>query len=193
MTRRKIIVYIATSADGFIARKNGAVDWLDRPGPKGDYGIMKFFKSIDTIIMGRKTYEVAVKFVKQGKPIPAMDGIKQFVFSRKAPPKKVLPGFEFVNEPINKFAKRLRAKQGKDVWMMGGGGAIGSFLDAGAVDEFIIHVMPTYIGEGIPLIAPKRRTIEMKLLSIKKYSDGVVRLHYAVAPTAASTRAQKSA
>ena len=54
MTRRKIIVYIATSADGFIARKNGAVDWLDRPGPKGDYGIMKFFKSIDTIIMGRK-------------------------------------------------------------------------------------------------------------------------------------------
>jgi dihydrofolate reductase len=64
--------------------------------------------------------------------------------------------------------------------MMGGGGIIASFLDAGEIDEFIIHVIPTFIGEGIPLIAPKRRDVELKLLGIRDYPDGVVRLHYAV-------------
>jgi dihydrofolate reductase len=182
MPNRKIIVYIATSADGFIARKDGAVDWLDRPPPKGeDYGMAAFYKSVDTVIYGRKTYDVAVKFIEEGIEIPD-DGraIRNYVFSRRRPPKKVLPGFEFVKESIKKFAKRLRAQKGKDIWMMGGGGIIASFLDEGEIDEFIIHVIPTFIGEGIPLIAPRHRTVPLKLLSTKKYSDGVVRLHYAV-------------
>lgn len=177
---RKIIVYIATSADGFIARKDGAVDWLDRPRNAGDYGMGKFFKSIDTILWGRKTYDMLLKFQKEGKAAPNMYGpIKSYAFSRK-PPKKVLDGFEFVTEPIGKFAKRLRAQKGKDIWMMGGGGIISSFLDEGAIDEFIIHVIPTFIGEGIPLIAPARRTVPLKLISTKKFSDGVLRLHYQV-------------
>lgn len=65
--------------------------------------------------------------------------------------------------------------------MMGGGGLIASFLDAGEIDEFIIHVIPTFIGEGIPLIAPKRRDVTLKLISVRNYPDGVIRLHYAVA------------
>ena len=176
---RKIIVYIATSADGFIARKDGAVDWLDRPSIAGDYGMGKFFKSIDTILWGRKTYDLVLRFKKEGKATPDMGDIKNYVFSRK-PPKKVAGGFEFVKEPIKKFAKGLRAQKGKDIWMMGGGGIIASFLDEGAIDEFIIHVIPTFIGEGIPLIAPRHRTAPLKLLSVKKFSDGVVRLQYAV-------------
>jgi dihydrofolate reductase len=177
---RKIIVYIATSADGFIARKDGAIDWLDRPETAGDYGMGKFFKSIDTILWGRKTYDTLLKFQKEGKAAPDMYGpIKSYAFSRK-PPKKVIAGFEFVTEPINKFAGRLRTRKGKDIWMMGGGGIIASFLDAGAIDEFIIHVIPTFIGEGIPLIGPGRRTVSLKLLSTKKFSDGVLRLHYQV-------------
>src|SRR6267378_8345293 len=177
---RKIIVYIATSADGFIARKDGAVDWLDRPRPKGNYGIGEFWKSIDTILLGRKTYDFVVQFLKQGKSIPKADHEpKHYAFSRH-PPKKVLPGFEFVKEPIKKFAKRLRSQKGKDIFMMGGAGIIASFLDCGAIDEFIIHVIPTFIGEGIPLMAPRHRTVPLKLVSIKKFSDGVVRLHYAV-------------
>jgi dihydrofolate reductase len=180
MAKRKIIVYIATSADGFIARKDGAVDWLDRPAPKSNYGMMEFWNSIDTILFGRKTYDMSVKFVKEGKATPDMfAGAKHYAFSRK-PPKKVLYGFEFVKEPIKKFAQRLRAEKGKDIWMMGGGGIIGSFLDAGEIDEFIIHVIPTFIGAGIPLIAPKRRTVPLKLLSSKKFPDGVLRLHYKV-------------
>ena len=180
MRMRKIIVYIATSADGFIARKDGAVDWLDRPGTGGDYHMGKFFNSIDTILWGRKTYDMVLKFQKEGKAAPDMyGGIKNYAFSRK-PPKKVLAGFEFVTDPIKKFAKRMRNQKGKDIWMMGGGGIIGSFLDEGAIDEFIIHVIPTFIGEGIPLIAPRHRTVPLKLVSIKKFSDGVVRVHYKV-------------
>ncbi|HEV2904948.1 MAG TPA: dihydrofolate reductase family protein [Pyrinomonadaceae bacterium] len=182
MLNRKIIVSIATSADGFIARKDGGVDWLDRPRPKGeDYGMGEFFKSIDTVIYGRKTYDMAVKFVEEGVEIPD-DGsaMRNYVFSRRRPPKKVLPGFEFVKEPIKKFGRRLRAEKGKDIWMMGGGGIIASFLDEGEIDEFIISVIPVFIGEGIPLIAPSHRTVPLKLLSTKKYSDGVLRLHYAV-------------
>jgi dihydrofolate reductase len=189
---RKIIVYIATSADGFIARKNGGVDWLDRPVPKGeDYGMAKFYKSIDTVLYGRKTYDTAVKFVEQGLEIPTDKRIRNYVFSRRRAPKKVLPGFEFLKEPIEKFAQRLRAQKGKDIWMMGGGGLIASFLDAGELDEFIIHVIPTFIGEGIPLISPRRRTVPLKLLSTKKYPDGVVKLHYAVVEARGSRRTKK--
>ena len=65
---RKIIVYIATSADGFIARKDGSVDWLDRPRIAGDYGMGKFYKSIDTILWGRKTCDMALRFQEQGVP-----------------------------------------------------------------------------------------------------------------------------
>ena len=180
MARRKIIVYIATSADGFIARKDGAVDWLDRPAPKDHYGIGEFWKSIDTILFGRKTYDMSVKFVKEGKATPDMfAGKKHYAFSRK-PPKKVLYGFEFVKEPIKKFVNRLREQKGKHIWMMGGAGIIRSFLDAGEIDEFIINVIPTFIGEGIPLIAPKRRTVPLRLISTKEFSDGVVQLHYEV-------------
>lgn len=179
--KRKIIASLAISADGFIARKDGGVDWLDRPRPKGeDYGMGEFFKSIDTILLGRGTYDFVVDFQKEGKAAPDMfGGVKHYTFSRK-PPKKVLPGFEFVSEPIKKFAKRLRAEKGKNIWMMGGGGIIASFLDEGEMDEFIISVIPVFIGEGIPLIAPRHRTVPLKLLSTKKFSDGVVALHYAV-------------
>lgn len=178
--KRKIIVYIATSADGFIARKDGAVDWLDRPRPKGNYGMAEFWHSIDTILMGRKTYDMAVKFIKEGKATPGMfHGITHYVFSRK-PPKKAIEGFEFVKEPIKKFAHRLRNQKGKNIFMLGGAGIIGSFLDEGELDEFVISVIPVFIGEGIPLIAPSCRTTPLTLLSTKKFSDGVVKLHYAV-------------
>ena len=175
---RKIIVYIATSADGFIARKDGAVDWLDRPRIKGDYGIGEFYKSIDTILWGRKTASLTKEM---GGEFAEFDkNIKNYVFTRTLAKSKPPAGIEFVNEPIKKFAKRLRVAKGRDVWMMGGAGIIASFLDAGEIDEFIIHVIPTFIGEGVPLVAPERRTVPLELLSTKKYSDGVVRLHYSV-------------
>ena len=179
--KRKIIVYIATSADGFIARPDGSVDWLDRPRPKGNYGMGAFYKSIDTVLWGRKTCDMALDFQKKGVPGSAFDTrVKNYVFTRSLPQSPAPAGVEFVSEPIKAFATRLRKKTGKDIWMMGGAGIIASFLDAGEIDEFMIHVIPKFIGEGIPLIAPARRTVPLKLISSTKFTDGVVKLHYAV-------------
>jgi dihydrofolate reductase len=175
---RKFIVYIATSADGYIARPDGGVEWLDRPRPAGNYGMGAFFKSIDTILWGRKTYDVALGFTR-GRGVGYGARVKNWVFSRR-PPKSPSPDVEFAREPIEAFARRLRAAPGRDVWIMGGAGLIASFLDAGEIDEFIVHVIPTFIGEGIPLVAPRHRRVPLRLLSTKRFSDGVVRLHYAV-------------
>jgi dihydrofolate reductase len=188
---RKIIVYIATSADGYIARRDGAVDWLDRPRIKGNYGMGEFYSAIDTVLWGRKTYDMALGFKAKGNAGAESDSkVKNYVFSRR-PPRKPVPGAEFVREPIPEFAQRLRSLAGKDIWMMGGAGIIASFLDEGEIDDFIIHVIPTFIGEGIPLIAPRHRTVALKLVSCRKFSDGVVRLHYAVAKEKAKKIAGK--
>jgi dihydrofolate reductase len=173
---RKIIVQIATSADGYIARPDGDVGWLERPQPKGGYGMEKFFKTIDTILWGRKTY---AKGLEMGMKASTFPGVKNYVFSQH-PQKSAALGFEFVNEPVKDFAQQLRKQAGKDIWMMGGGGIIASFLDEGEIDEFSIHVIPVLIGEGIPLIQPKHRCIRLEVLAAKKFSDGVVHLHYRV-------------
>lgn len=179
--KRKIIVYIATSADGFIARADGSVDWLDRPSPKGNYGMGAFYQSIDTILWGRKTCDMALDFQKKGIAGSEFDPkVKNYVFTRGPLPSAAPAGVEFLNPPIKAFTRRLRRKTGKDIWMMGGAGIIASFLDAGEIDEFIIHRIPVLIGEGIPLIAPARRTVPLQLISSTKFRDGVVRLHYAV-------------
>jgi dihydrofolate reductase len=178
--KRKIIVYIATSADGFIARPDGSVDWLDRPSAKGHYGMGAFYQSIDTVLWGRKTYAMALDFQKKGVAGSAFDTkIKNYVFTRTLLGSPAPAGVEFVSEPIKGFATRLRKKKGKHIWMMGGAGIIASFLDEGEIDEFMIHVIPEFIGEGIPLIAPGRRTVPLKLISSTKFTDGVVKLHYA--------------
>jgi len=175
--RRKIVVSIAMSTDGFIARSDGDVAWLDRPGPKRDYGLGEFFKTIDTILWGRKTYD---KGIEMGmKSADFGPGVKHYLFSRR-PQKSLLPGFEWTRETVKTFAKRLRAQRGKDIWMMGGGGIIASFLDEGEIDEFRIHVIPILIGEGIPLIQPRHLSIPLRLLSSKSFPDGVVELNYRV-------------
>lgn len=193
MKARKIIVYIATSADGYIARPDGDVEWLNRPRPAGNYGMGEFYKTIDTILFGRKTYAPAA--ARGGGPRHGSK-IKSYVFSHQPPTQPPPPGVEFVSEPIAEFAQRLRATPGKDIWMMGGAGIIASFLDAGEIDEFIIHIIPKFIGEGIPLVAPRHRLVPLKLRSTRRYPDGVVRLHYLVQrqaeqPSASSTKTKR--
>ena len=173
---RKIIVHIATSADGFIARPDGDVGWLHDPRLKGQHGMVEFFKTIDTILWGRKTY---TKGIEMGMKKSFAPSVKNYLFSRHRQ-RSLIKGFQQVNEPIKPFVKNLRAQPGKHIWMMGGGEIIGAFLDENEIDEFSIHVIPVLIGEGIPLIQPKHRSIPLKLLSTKKFPDGVVHLHYRV-------------
>ena len=153
MPQRKIIVNLATSADGYIARSDDNLDWLtERPDPPGFYGLAEFERSTDARILGRKTFDQSVKM---GARFSART--PHYIFSRRPPPASVPVGVHFVTEPIGAFVERLRAQPGKNIWMMGGGEIIGSFLDEDAIDEFIISVVPTFIGEGIPLLAPRHR------------------------------------
>jgi len=179
--KRKIIVYIATSVDGYIARPDGDVEWLNRRPRAIDYGMREFYPTIDTILWGRKTYDWLLSYSKRhGETAGLVDTkLANYVFSRQ-PPQRALPGVDFISEPVKAFAERLRATPGKHIWMMGGGELIASFLDVGEIDEFDIHVIPVFIGEGIPLVAPRHRDIPLRLRSSKKYADGVVRLHYEV-------------
>jgi dihydrofolate reductase len=174
--RRNIIVHIAASADGYIARTDGDLDWLtSRPAPKGFYGMNAFMKSIDTMLMGRKTYEVGLgmgaKFDTTSRTI---------VFSRQAAPTDIPPGVEFANGAIGPFVSHLREQPGKDIWMMGGGDLIASFLDEQAIDEFVVSVVPVFIGDGIPLIARRHRHVPLDLKSVERFDDGLVQLHYRV-------------
>lgn len=173
--QRQIIVNIATSADSYVARPDGDLEWLTEPAPKGFYGLPEFERSTDARILGRKTFDWSLQMGARfsAKTI-------HYVFSRRPPPASVPAGVHFVTEPIRAFADRLRAQPGKNVWMMGGGGIIGSFLDEDAIDEFIITVVPTFIGEGIPLLAPRHRAVALRLLDVRQFPDGAVQLHYEV-------------
>jgi dihydrofolate reductase len=173
---RNVIVHIATSADGYIARPDGDLEWLtSRPAPEGFYGMNDFMRSVDTMLLGRKTYEVSrrmgAKFDSKSRTI---------VFSRRTPPADAPSGVEFVSGAIGPLVSRLREPPGKDIWLMGGGELIASFLDEHAIDEFVISVVPVFIGDGIPLIARRHRRVPLDLHSVEQFEDGVVQLHYRV-------------
>jgi len=171
---RRVIVHIGTSADGYIARPDGDLEWLtSRPAPKGFYGMDAFMKSVDTKLLGRKTYEASLRMGAKFN-----SGSPTFVFSRHAPPAAAPSGVEFVKDAIGPFINRLRAQPGKDIWLMGGGDLIASFLDARAIDEFVISVAPVFIGEGIPLIARRHRHVPLVLHSVERFEDGLVQLRY---------------
>lgn len=176
MRQRKIIVNIATSADGFVARPDGNLDWLtERPPVRGFYGLPEFERSTDTKVLGRTTYDRSLQLGARFGT-----GAAHYVFSRRPAPGSVPAGVHFVSESIRTFAEGVRRQPGKNVWLMGGGEIIGSFLDEHAIDEFIITVVPTFIGEGIPLIAPRHRHVPLRLLGLEQFPDGVVQLHYEV-------------
>ena len=174
--RRNVIVHIAASADGFIARPDGDLEWLtSRPAPDGFYGMNDFMKSVDTKVLGRKTYEASLRL---GARFDSKN--PTIVFSRHASPADAPPGVEFVSGAIGPFVSRLRERPGKHIWLMGGGDLIASFLDEQAVDEFVVSVVPVLIGDGIPLIARRHRHVSLKLDSVERFDDGLVQLRYRV-------------
>ena len=176
VNHRKIIVHIAASADGYIARPDGDLEWLtSRPAPKGFYGINAFMKTVDTMVMGRLTYEAGLGLGAKFDPRS-----RTLVFTRRPPPADVPAGVEFVSDAIGPFVERLREHPGKDIWLMGGGDLIASFLDAQAIDEFVVSVVPVFIGDGIPLIARRPRHVPLRLQSTERFDDGLVQLHYGV-------------
>jgi dihydrofolate reductase len=168
--KRRIILYIATSSDGFIAGKDGSIKFLDKYNESGeDYGYKEFFSSIQSIIFGNNTYQQVgntKEFKEWYKNTPI------FVFSKKLKGKK--DNVTFVNEDVKEFAEKLEG----DVWMMGGASILDAFLKEDLIDEFIITIMPDKLGEGIPLFKEKDFEKQLKLIDTKKYSLGAIQKHY---------------
>ncbi len=168
---RKVKLFIADSLDGYIARRDGSVDWLFTDG---DYGMAAFVKSVDTALMGRKTYAMALRL---GGIPDSPGGIKYYVFSRSpqtSSDKKV----EFVSSDVQSFVESLCQAEGKDIWLMGGGELIASFLKERLIDEIILTVHPVILGAGIPLFRGEHPQTDLKLVSCRSHKNGIVQVHY---------------
>lgn len=179
--RRRFVYYVAASADGFIARRDGAVDWLESR-PANDYGFDGFLSTVDTVVWGRTTFD------GYGVRPPGLEPFgdrRHIVLSHRPAPPALDPRATFTTEAPAALADRLREAPGKDVWLMGGASLARAFLDAGAVDEVVVHVIPVLIGDGIPLFAAGKGDAQLTLRETHAYPDGVVRLHYDVVHGAA--------
>jgi len=169
---RKVVLGLGISLDGYIARPDGAVDFLFMPK---DYSMGPFFSTIDTAVMGRKTYDVALKM---GGGSYDGSGMKSYVFSHSRPPGE-RDGVIFVNEAPKGFVEELRKRSGKNIWLMGGGELVRDFLKEDLVDELYIGIVPVLIGEGLPLFPSGFPQREFSLLENKTFSKGLIALKYA--------------
>ncbi|HEX7773165.1 MAG TPA: dihydrofolate reductase family protein [Pyrinomonadaceae bacterium] len=170
---RKVTFGGASSLDNFIARKDDSVDWLRWTKETGE--IMKnYWKTIDTVLMGRRTYEVATKSAKGGGGYP---GIKTYVFSRTIK-KKSSKKLTFVSEDAASFVRRLKEEDGKDICVMGGGVLAKSLFEAGLIDEVGLNIHPVLLGSGIPLFYEMPRQIDLELVKCQQLSNGCVVVTY---------------
>lgn len=174
---RRVCVYAAMSLDGCIARRDGSVDWLPRRGAAGDGGYAEFFARVDTVLMGRKTYEWAIAF---GEPSRLFEGRRMLVLSRKQAGRVDEHGAEFAGGDLRTFLRKLRRARGRDVWLVGGGEAVRACLEAGGVDEIILSVIPILLGDGLPLFPPSAPATELRLRESRAGAGGVVRVSYVV-------------
>lgn len=166
---RRVIYFVASSLDGFVARADGGIDWLFSDQ---DYGYAEFLASIDTVLMGRKTYDVCLTFSEY----PYAD-LKNYVWTRTQP---TLAHATSVNEPVGPFISRLREQPGRDIWLVGGGELAGACFAAGVVDELRLFIHPILLGTGLPLAAHLPREVPLKLQSHQSFSSGLVELRYEV-------------
>jgi len=167
---RKVVLGLGISLDGYIARLNGDVDFLFMPK---DYSMAEFFASIDAEIMGRKTLDAARKM---GGSFGSSK-IAAYVFSRSQPPGQ-RDSLRFVNQSPETFVAELRDRKGKDIWLMGGGELAREFLKADLVDEIYLGIVPTLLGEGIPLFPVGFPQRDFALLENKTFSKGLITLKY---------------
>jgi dihydrofolate reductase len=171
---RKVTFGGANSLDNFIARKDDAVDWL--MWSSDVTRIMKdFWKSVDAIVMGRRTYEVAEK-MGGGPPLP---GVKVYVISRTL--KKIkAKDVNLVSEDAADFVRKLKNEEGKGICILGGGILAKSLFEADLIDEIGFNVHPVLLGSGIPLFHEMKNQINLNLVKCQQLKNGCVYLLYNV-------------
>jgi dihydrofolate reductase len=166
-------VFIAVSLDGFIARADGSIDWLGLVEVEGeDYGYRPFLYSVDTLVIGRKTYEMALKF-----PQWPYVGKRCVVLSSA----RVLSshGESFFAGTPKELMDKLDAEGAKHVYV-DGGAVIQQFVAAGLVTEMTISIVPLLLGEGVPLFGNAEQDVRLELISSKAFASGLVQLRYRV-------------
>ncbi|MCR1949973.1 MULTISPECIES: dihydrofolate reductase family protein [Clostridium] len=178
--QRKIILDLATTLDGFIEGKNGEVDWCIMDT---DMGFTNFLNEIDTILYGRKSYDLWGQYIPKDedsdneKEIWALIHSKEkYVFSRT----KIGTGNQatFIKENILEEVKKLKNKPGKDIWLYGGASLITTFINLGLIDEFRLSVHPVILGEGKALFTDIKQRLNLKMVNARAFSSGVVQLIY---------------
>lgn len=166
---RKVILFIASSLDGYIAKASGEVDWLFTDQ---DYGYADFLAGVDTILMGRRTYEQVLSFGE----FP-YKGTQCFVFSRTRGGERD-EYVTFISGNIESFVRGLKNGTGKNIWLVGGSEVIQSFMSHDLIDEFIISVHPIVLGDGIPLFRAPLPTRKLSFQKSRAFDTGLVQLTY---------------
>jgi len=165
MHQRKCILYIAMSIDGFIADESGGVKWLEENGKgEGDNGYSQFLAQVDTIIMGKTSYDQVLTFGEF--PYPHH---KCYVYSHHE--QGSTQYVEFTQQSEIELLDSIRAHPGKDIWLLGGTKIVDSFLKQNLIDEFIITIIPVILGRGIPLFLPGHPNIPLQFHQIIKFGD----------------------
>lgn len=167
---RKIILGLAVSLDGFIEGPNGEYDWCFTDQ---DYGMSDFFKRIDALFMGRKTYEMSLAINGNGGGFPKM---KTYVFSNTM--EKVKDDAILITGDIKKRIIEIKNEEGKDIWLFGGASLTSSLMNEELIDEISLAVHPIILGGGKPLFNNINRRINLSLIDTKTYSTGLVALIY---------------
>lgn len=162
-----MILYIATSLDGFIAMKDGNVDWLFHDQ---DYGYKKFLQTIDTIVFGRNTYEQVLTFGDW----PYSD-LKTFVFTHQKLEDR--NNVEFISSSVIDTIAQIRKQSNKNIWLVGGENIITQYANNNLIDEFILFLHPIYLGSGIPLLKKSVEMNPIKFTKTKSYKSGIVEIH----------------
>lgn len=169
--KRKVIVSLGISLDGYIARPNGGVDFLFIPK---DFNMGEFIATCDVNIMGRKTLDVSLAM---GGSFEGGDPSRNFVYSRTKPA-GVSGGLTYTRKKPVDLVASIRKEKGKNIWLMGGGEIVRQFLQADLVDELMLGIVPTLIGGGIPLFPKGFPERKFALIEAKTYSKGLVVLRY---------------
>jgi dihydrofolate reductase len=184
---RKVVLGLGISLDGYIARKDDSVDWLSMDW---DYDWTAFFKTIDVILMGRKSWDVArglnpkKKKKSKSKASNPYGEMETYVFSRELKDSGV-EGVEVISDNLKEFIANLKAKEGKNIWLSGGGQLAKSFLDEDLVDEIYLGVTPLLLGAGRPLFPELIREVPLRFVSCnvcrhKKEDNAMLELVYEV-------------
>ena len=171
---RTVTFSAACTLDGYIARADGSFDWIRHTREAGQV-LGELWKSIDAILIGRRTWEVAVR----SGHASTHAGITTYVFSRTLPPSEK-EGIRVVSDDVAAFVRTLKKARGKGIFLMGGGELARPVFEAGLVDEVGLNVHPILLGSGVPLFHAMPRAIDLERIDCRPFGNGCVYLRYAV-------------